>query len=136
MAPDKSAARKIGVGPIRSRFSVAILAWPSASSIISPSSPPSRSSFEPTTTGRVSALAGASPNEAMPVKTSRRVGMSHNNCQPLRGAGNAGVEPAVAVFAKRETFVEQHHLVPLRPLRLMHGQRVAIIEFIRLPADG
>ncbi len=61
--------------------------------------------------------------------------MSYDNRQPLRGAGNAGIEPAIAVFAKREAFVEQNHMVPLRPLCLMHGERIAIIELIRLPPD-
>src|SRR5450759_3929875 len=87
--------------------------------------------------------ARAGVQAANPAKNRRRVGMtrplyasmSYNNRQPLGGAGNTGIEPAVAVFAKREAFVEQDDIVPLRPLRLMHGQRIAIVEFVRLPAD-
>jgi hypothetical protein len=39
------------------------------------------------------------------------------------------------MFAKRKAFVEQDHAVPLRSLGFMHGQRIAIIEFVRLLAN-
>src|ERR1700686_4703566 len=55
---------------------------------------------------------------------------SNDDRQPLRRAGDAGIEPAVAAVGKREGFVEQHHVVPLRALRLVDGEHVAEIELV------
>ena len=52
-------------------------------------------------------------------------GSSTHPGQPPRRAGDRRVEPARAVLAEGAGFVEQRHMIPLRPLRLMHGQRVA-----------
>ena len=34
------------------------------------------------------------------------------------------------MIAKGPAFVEQHHVFPLRALRLVHGQRIAVVEII------
>src|SRR5215208_1744468 len=52
----------------------------------------------------------------------------------LGGAGDGGVEPAAAVLKEGIGFVEQHDVVPLRPLRLVDGERVAVGELVRLAA--
>src|SRR4051812_11317499 len=50
----------------------------------------------------------------------RATKLRHHQCQALRGAGDAGVEPAVAAVGEGEALVEQHDVVPLRALRLVH----------------
>src|SRR5437588_3671265 len=50
--------------------------------------------------------------------------------EPLRRPGNAGIKPALAAVGKCEGFVEQHHVVPLRTLRLVHGEHIAEIELV------
>src|SRR5258708_36079937 len=55
---------------------------------------------------------------------------SHHHCQSLGGPGDAGVEPALPALGKHRGFVEQHHVVPLRALRLGHGEDIAIGELI------
>src|SRR6266581_8896166 len=64
----------------------------------------------------------------------------HHHAQPLRRAGNAGVEPSRAAVLERKALVEQHHVVPLRALRFVHREHVAVIElvigFALLPRDG
>ena len=63
----------------------------------------------------------------------------HHHRQPFRRSCDAGIEPALAAFGKREALVEQHDVVPLRALRLVHGQHIAVIEFVvglaALPID-
>ena len=63
----------------------------------------------------------------------------HHHRQPLRRPRDAGIEPALAAVGKGETLVEQHHVVPLRALRLVHGEHVAVVEFVvrlaPLPVD-
>src|SRR3984957_2440470 len=48
----------------------------------------------------------------------------------------AGIKPTRAVLTEGEAFIEQHDVVPLRPLSLMHGQRVTVVELVRLPSQG
>ena len=48
----------------------------------------------------------------------------------------AGIKPARPVLAEGETFIEQHDVVPLRPLSLVDGQRVAVVELVRLPSQS
>ena len=64
----------------------------------------------------------------------------HHDTQPLRRARDARIEPARAAVLERKAFVEQHDVVPLRALRLVHGEHVAIVEFVvglaLLPGDG
>ena len=55
----------------------------------------------------------------------------HHNGQALGRASHARIEPALAVFAKGPAFVEQHDMVPLRALRLVHRQGIAEIELVR-----
>src|SRR5712671_2394217 len=55
---------------------------------------------------------------------------SHHHCQSLGGPGDAGVEPALPALGKHRGFVEQHHVVPLRALRLVHGEDIAVVEFL------
>src|SRR5438128_1808285 len=47
---------------------------------------------------------------------------------------------ASATFLERKALVEQHHVVPLRALRLVHGQHVAVVKlvigFALLPGDA
>src|SRR5262249_35437862 len=54
----------------------------------------------------------------------------HDNGEPPRRAGDAGIEPARAAVGEREALVEQHHVVPLRALRLVHGEHVAVVELV------
>src|SRR5258707_15547473 len=65
---------------------------------------------------------------------------SHHHAQPLRGTRDTRVEPSGAAFLKRKALVEQHHVVPLRALRLVHGQHIAIVELViglaLFPRDG
>src|SRR5262249_49240275 len=55
--------------------------------------------------------------------------------QPLGRTGDAGVEPALAALRKCERLVEQHHVVPLRALRLVDGEHVAEIKLVVLLAQ-
>src|SRR5208283_2610309 len=48
----------------------------------------------------------------------------HHHRQPLRRARGARIEPALAAVGKRKRLVEQHHVVPLRALRLVHSEHV------------
>ena len=59
-----------------------------------------------------------------------RLPASNHDRDPFRRTGQRGIEPAVAVFPEREALVEQHHVVPLRPLGLVHRQGVAVIELV------
>src|SRR5882757_547846 len=54
----------------------------------------------------------------------------HHHAQPLRRTRDAGVEPAGAAVLERKAFIEQHHVVPLRALRLVHGQHIAVVELV------
>src|SRR5580698_325066 len=54
----------------------------------------------------------------------------HHDAQPFRGAGDAGVEPPGAAVLERKALVEQNHVVPLRALRFVHRQHVAVVEFV------
>src|SRR6266478_1585310 len=64
----------------------------------------------------------------------------HHHAQPFRRARNAGVEPSRAAVLERKALVEQHHVVPLRALRFVHREHVAVIELViglaLLPRDG
>src|SRR6202050_1944738 len=60
---------------------------------------------------------------------------SQDDRQALRGAGDACVEPAVAMLAECAALVEKNDLIPLRTLRLVNGQRIAVVEFIRVFAQ-
>ena len=53
---------------------------------------------------------------------------SHHQREASGRARDAGVEPAVAMFAERAALVEQDEAVPLRTLRLVDGQHVAEVE--------
>ena len=55
---------------------------------------------------------------------------SNHQCQLFGGAGDAGIKPALAAVGKGEGFVEQDDVVPLRALRLVHGEHIAEIEFV------
>src|ERR1700737_5507931 len=80
--------------------------------------------------------AGAAPQDEAPVGDTRL----YHYAQPFRGPPDAGVKPTRAAVLKRETLVEQHHVVPLRALRFVHREHIAVIELvIRLalfPRDG
>src|SRR5207249_4871598 len=64
---------------------------------------------------------------------------SHHYTQPLRRARDSRVEPPRPALLKRKALVEQHDVVPLRALRLVHGQHVAVVELViglaLLPGD-
>src|SRR5215204_403208 len=55
---------------------------------------------------------------------------SHDDRDPLGGAGDGRVKPARPVLAEGEGFVEQHDVVPLRALRLVDGEGVAVGELV------
>src|SRR5947199_9211197 len=57
-------------------------------------------------------------------------GPLHHHAQPLRRARDAGVEPSRPAVLERKAFVEQHHVVPLRALRLVHGEHIAVVELV------
>jgi hypothetical protein len=67
--------------------------------------------------------------EGVALPTRLRFKEDHHR-QPLRGARDAGVEPALAALGKCERLVEQHHVVPLRALRLVHGEHIAVVELV------
>lgn len=46
---------------------------------------------------------------------------SLNDGECICRTGYTCVEPAASHVAKREAFIEQHHVVPLRTLRLVNG---------------
>src|SRR5256885_3936151 len=50
--------------------------------------------------------------------------------KPLRCPRDAGVQPPRAAVLERKAFVEQHDVVPLRALRLVHGQHIAVVELV------
>ncbi len=58
--------------------------------------------------------------------------LAHNGNR-LRRPGYRRIEPALAVLAESVAFVEQHDIAPLRPLRLVHGQRIAEVEGVVPP---
>src|SRR6266404_9816634 len=64
----------------------------------------------------------------------------HYHAQPLRRTGDAGIEPSRAAILERKALVEQHHVVPLRALRFVYREHVAVIELVirlaLLPRDG
>src|SRR6202040_1781308 len=66
--------------------------------------------------------------------------MLHHHAQPFRGTRDAGVEPSRAAVLERKALVEQYHVVPLRALRFMHREHIAVIELViglaLLPRDG
>src|SRR5439155_186734 len=55
---------------------------------------------------------------------------SHHDGQAFRGPRHAGVQPARTIVRKHAGFVEQHHVVPLRALRLVHGQHIAEVKLV------
>src|ERR1700730_1265622 len=69
-----------------------------------------------------------------------RSGASHHDAQPLCRPRNAGIEPPGAAVLECKALVEQHHVVPLRALRFVHREHVAVIELViglaLLPGDG
>src|SRR6185437_12834459 len=58
--------------------------------------------------------------------------LSPHHGQSLGRPRETGVEPAGPMLPEGEAFVEQHNVVPLRPLRLVDGERVAVVELVRL----
>src|SRR6267142_2697419 len=54
----------------------------------------------------------------------------HHHAQPFRSPRNTRVEPPGPAILKRKTLVEQHHVVPLRALRLVHGEYIAKVELV------
>src|SRR3954449_1704609 len=58
----------------------------------------------------------------------------HHHTQPFRRTRDAGVEPTCTAVLERKTLVEQHHVVPLRALRFMHREHIAIVELVVRPA--
>src|SRR6476469_258921 len=64
----------------------------------------------------------------------------HHDAQPFRRPCDAGVEPPRAAVLESKALVEQHHVVPLRALRFVHGEHVTVVELVigltLLPWDG
>src|SRR5580765_126626 len=54
----------------------------------------------------------------------------HHHAQPFRSPRDTGVQPPGAAVLEGEAFVEQNHVIPLRTLRFVHGQHVAIVELV------
>src|SRR5471030_1795678 len=86
--------------------------------------------FSATCLTSVSAPTAATCKSCASISSGKGGCSSHHNGEPLGGARHAGIEPALAAFLKRKAFVEQHHVVPLRALRLVHGEHIAIVEFV------
>src|SRR4029077_6649621 len=63
----------------------------------------------------------------------------HHHRQFLRRARYTRIEPALAAVGKRKRLIEQNHVVPLRALRFVYGEHVAVVElvvgFAPLPID-
>src|SRR5882757_2063781 len=58
------------------------------------------------------------------------VSASHHHAQPFRRPRDACIVPPRPAVLKRKTLVEQHHVVPLRALRFVHRQHIAVIELV------
>src|SRR3981081_2906439 len=54
--------------------------------------------------------------------------MSQHHAQPFCRTRNAGVKPPCPAFLERKTLIEQHHVVPLRALRLVNREQIAVVE--------
>src|SRR6266576_4512858 len=54
----------------------------------------------------------------------------HHDAQPFRGTRDAGVEPSRAAVLERKALVEQHHVVPLRALRFVHREHIAVVKLV------
>src|SRR5882724_10061101 len=54
----------------------------------------------------------------------------HHHAQPFCRTRNAGVEPPCAALLERKTLIEQHHVVPLRALRLVNREHIAVVELV------
>ena len=61
---------------------------------------------------------------------------SHDERQLFRRARHARVEPARPMFAEGEGLIEKRHVVPLRTLGLVDGERITEIEFVRSPCEA
>src|SRR5947209_8005083 len=89
------------------------------------------SSGPPSSIRRALTSARAPPHRADPI--------SDHDREPLRRAGDAGVEPPRPALRECGRFVEQHDIVPLRALRFVHREHVAVVEFLvalaLLPGD-
>ena len=59
-----------------------------------------------------------------------RVCCTDDDGQPLRRARDPRVEPSRAAVLKGKALVEQHDVVPLRALRLVHGEHIAVVELV------
>src|SRR6516225_2782770 len=55
---------------------------------------------------------------------------SYHHAQPFCRPRDAGIQPARTAVLERKALVEQHDVVPLRALRLVHGQHIAIVELV------
>ena len=70
--------------------------------------------------------------------SAKKFHLTHDG-ERFRGARNGSVKPAFTRVAECKTLVEQHDVVPLRTLCLVHGQRIAEIELVialaRRPRD-
>src|ERR1700758_5081371 len=54
----------------------------------------------------------------------------HNDRKPLRRARYTGVEPAGAAVLEGKALVEQDDVIPLRALRFVHREHVAVVELV------
>src|SRR6266581_7307136 len=54
----------------------------------------------------------------------------HHHAQPFCRTRNAGVEPPCSALLERKTLIEQHHVVPLRALRLVNREHIAVVELV------
>src|SRR6476660_6678241 len=54
----------------------------------------------------------------------------HHHAQAFRSPRNSRVEPPRPAVLERKALVEQHHVVPLRALRLVYGEHVAVVELV------
>src|SRR5581483_8981626 len=107
-----------------------------------PSASPRFAAASRANTGRVSrrrsscsispatAKASTSASRRIGARKRRSFARLHHDGELLRCPRDAGVEPALAAVGEGEGFVEQHHVVPLRALRLVHGEHIAVIELV------
>src|SRR5579885_2989207 len=86
----------------------------------------------PTTGAPLLACGRINPADAKNTRRESRI-ISHHDRQPLGGAGNARVEPAVTMLAEGKAFIEQDDVLPLRALGLVDRQRIPVIELVRIP---
>src|SRR3954454_19206649 len=85
----------------------------------------------PTATSSSAALKSLT---SFPIETNNCFSWLHHYGDALARPRDAGVEPPISQTRKAEALVDQQHVRPLRALRLVHRERVAIGKLLKAAA--